>query len=785
MLDSTQQTVIGQHIRIKGMVQGVGFRPYVWHLAQTYQLVGTVCNDSHGVSIQVWGQPAQLNAFIKQLPEDLPPLASIDHLDAQPIDKPCPYTDFQILASQSGAIHTGIIPDAAMCPACHTDILDPSNRRYRYPFTNCTHCGPRLSIVHGIPYDRANTSMAHFQLCVACQTEYQNPADRRFHAQPNACPVCGPQLWLEDANAQPITQSDAERDCIDSANRLLRAGKILAIMGIGGVHLACDASNEQAVATLRQRKQRYQKPFALMARDSEIIQQYAVLSPQAITLLQSKQAPIVLLTALREAKLAPSVAPQQTTLGFMLPYSPLHALLLAAWDTPLVMTSANISEEPQCISLEDTRQRLQGIADYWLLHNRPIVNRVDDSVVKVMAQRPRLMRRARGYAPEAIPLPPGFEAAPELLAMGGELKSTFALVRDAQVILSQHLGDLEDARTWQTYEQTLQLYQQLFQHQAQGVIVDSHPAYRSSQLGQQLATQQSLPLIPTQHHHAHIAACLAENAWPLRSKPVLGIVLDGLGYSAGELWGGELLLADYTQATRIGHFKPVAMPGGTQAILQPWRNLWAQLYSLDWAQISNHFKDVEAIEFLNQQPISTLATMLERDLNSPLSSSCGRLFDAVAAALDICRLQTTYEGQAAIELEALTPTCLVDVVPPYPFDLHLNAKGCWEIDPAPMWYALLKDLQTGYAPSVISAHFHRGIIEILTQVVMTVAEQQKITTIVLSGGVFQNSLLTQGLLTRLKQTGFTVLTHSRVPCNDGGLALGQAAIGAAQWLTSI
>lgn len=778
-------------IRITGQVQGVGFRPNVWRLAHDCQLAGTVCNDSAGVLVEAWGNDAALAAFLHGLHTDIPPLARIDHIQTETLHTPCPHDDFRITASDKGDIHTGIVPDAAMCPACRADIFDPRNRRYRYPFTNCTHCGPRLSIVRSIPYDRANTSMSAFPLCPQCQQEYTNPADRRFHAQPNACPVCGPELWLEDMAGQRIEPATNERDCLNTASHLLRAGHILAIMGLGGVHLACDASNETAVAELRRRKRRYQKPLALMARDLEVIRQYCHASEGEAALLHSKHAPIVLLER-REggAQAIPTIAisavPNHHTIGFMLPYTPLHTLLLESWDTPLIMTSANLSEEPQCITVDETRQRMQGIADYLLLHNRPIVNRVDDAVTRLLAGKPRILRRARGYAPEPITLPTGFENAPPLLAMGGELKNTFGLLRDGQVILSQHLGDLEDVRTWKEYRHTLQLYQQLFEHQPTAMVVDKHPGYRSTQLGQQWAKEQGLPLIEVQHHHAHVAACLAENGWPLHGGKVLGIVLDGLGYGDdGTIWGGEFLLTDYCGYERLGHFKPTPMPGGTQAILQPWRNTWAHLHTLGWENVAQTFADLDIIHYLQQQPLATLATMLKRGLNSPLTSSCGRLFDAVAAALNFSRNAISYEGQATIELEAATPACLLHIVPPYPLLLEQNANGLWEIDPSAMWYELLKDLQTGYPREAIAAQFHQGMIHSISQLAhKLVQERPEIRAIALSGGVFQNALLFKGILTTLEAMGLQVLTHSTVPTNDGGLSLGQAAIGAARQLIS-
>ena len=788
--------MVAYRIRITGLVQGVGFRPNVWRLAQACGIAGTVRNDSSGVLVDAWGSDAALADFQQQLRTDIPPLARLDSLQVMLLDEPCPHDDFRIIASESGEIHTGVVADAAMCPACRADIFEASNRRYRYPFTNCTHCGPRLSIVRTIPYDRANTSMAGFAQCPDCLREYTDPADRRFHAQPNACPTCGPRVWLENMAGQGITPTGTERDCIDTASRLLREGHILALMGLGGVHLVCDAMNESSVAELRRRKRRYQKPLALMARDVAVIRQYCEVSEAETTLLRSRHAPIVLLeetppnlplSGEGQEVCSPSLLPSlirgglgRGFFGFMLPYTPLHALLLESWDTPLIMTSANLSEEPQCITLAETRQRMQGIADYLLLHNRPIVNRVDDSVTRILAGKPRLLRRARGYAPEPILLPSGFADAQPLLAMGGELKNTFALVRDGQAILSQHLGDLEDARTWREYTHTLQLYRDLFQHQPQAIVVDKHPGYRSTQLGQQWAREQGLSLIEVQHHHAHVAACMADNGWPMDGGKVLGIVLDGLGYGEdGTLWGGEFLLADYRGYQRVGHFKPVAMPGGTQAILQPWRNTWAHLHALGWSEVSTCFADLELIQYLQQQPLATLETMLTRGLNSPLSSSCGRLFDAVAAALNCSRDGISYEGQAAIELEALTPACLLNIVPAYPFGLEKNAAGCWEIDPAPLWFELLKDLQTGYCREAIAAQFHQGLIHSISELAQRLwVEYSEIQAVALSGGVFQNAILFNGISQRLQGLGQQMLTHQHVPTNDGGIALGQAVIGA-------
>ena len=784
MTHHTQSTLQGFCIHVSGLVQGVGFRPYIWRLAQHCQLTGTVANNGAGVEIEVWGTGAQLQQFMALLEQEIPPLARIDNISVQPlVNKVGTYTAFSIIASQASQIQTGIVPDAATCPACRAELFEPTNRRYRYPFINCTHCGPRLSIIQGIPYDRAQTSMATFSQCPACLAEYENPADRRFHAQPNACPTCGPTLWLESITGEPISLQAGERDALDAANRFLKQGAIVALMGLGGVHLVCDACNETAVSQLRARKRRYAKPLALMARDIAIVEHYCYTDDARLALLQSTAAPIVLLERKSESlPLAAEIAPQQNMLGFMLPYTPLHWLLMQEWATPLVMTSANVSDEPQCISLDDTRQRLQDIADYLVLHNRPIINRLDDSVLRVVQHKPRMLRRARGYAPSPFLLPKGFAKADlTLLAMGAELKSTFALLNAGQVVVSQHVGDLENAKAWQAYEHSLKLYQTLWQHQATAIVIDAHPHYRSSQLGKQWAQSQQIPLIEVQHHHAHLAACLIEHAWQPQQGKVLGIILDGLGYGAdGTLWGGEFLLADYQSYIRVGHLQALPMPGGTQAILQPWRNTWAYLQELGWDFVADMFKDLDIIQFLKQQPLSTLAQMLKRQVNSPLSSSCGRLFDAVAAALNCSRSQISYEGQAAIELEAITPPILLDYVAGYPFQLNTQTQPV-VLEATPMWLALLQDLQQGYDRGTIAAQFHQGLINSLLDTTLYLKQQYpEIQAIVLSGGVLQNRLILSHLTTRLMQHNFQVLSPSQFPSNDGGLALGQIAIACQQ-----
>jgi hydrogenase maturation protein HypF len=689
--------------------------------------------------------------------------------------------DFRIAASRLGEVRTGVVADAATCQACREEIFDPTDRRYRYPFTNCTHCGPRLSIVRGIPYDRATTSMSVFPMCADCRSEYENEADRRFHAQPNACASCGPKVWLEDAEGRPVPLE--EEDAIASASQLLTLGHILAIKGIGGFHLACDACNARTVSQLRTRKHRFRKPFAIMARDMAVIRRYCAVGDLEAGLLSSPAAPVVLLDTKGPERVAAEVAPAQQALGFMLPYSPLHHLLLAHWDRPLVMTSGNLSEEPQCIDNQDAEKRLAGLADYYLLHDREICNRVDDSVVRVMDRKPRFLRRARGYAPAPIPLPPGFEQAPTVLALGGELKNTVCLLKDGQAILSQHLGDLEEAATADEYERTISLYRTLFQQDPQLLALDLHPDYRSTQTGLALAEREGLELVQIQHHFAHIASALADNGRALDAEPVIGIALDGLGYGEdGSFWGGEFLLADYRGYRRLAHLKPVPMPGGNKAMLQPWRNTYAQLVThIGWDAFRTAFATLEVTAFLERQPVHILAAMIERGLNAPSTSSCGRLFDAVAAALGVSRESVSYEGQAAIELEALAISCDVATPVGYPFTLD-SGPGPVLVDPEPMWLALLTDLERGLAKSRIAARFHAGLAAAVSDLAIRLARHHRADAVALSGGVFQNKILLERVSARLATAGLNVLSHQRVPANDGGLALGQAVVAAAKFL---
>ncbi|MEA5503530.1 carbamoyltransferase HypF [Halotia wernerae UHCC 0503] len=781
-----------EEIRVRGTVQGVGFRPTVYRLAKACNLRGDVFNDGQGVLIRVSGSEAALTEFVTRLHQECPPLAKINELIRTPYIGKFNFDDFVISNSVTNAIKTEIVPDAATCPQCQQEIFDPFSRFYRYPFTNCTHCGPRLSIIHAIPYDRCNTSMSAFAMCPECENSYHNVENRRFHAQPIACHKCGPTAWLERADGKPVTASMFSMlDDVDAVCTLLQKGEIVAIKGLGGIHLACDATQETAVQKLRQRKRRYHKPFALMARDIAVIEEYCILSIKERELLASSAAPIVLLQkkelGTKEFSIAVSVAPGQDTLGFMLPYTPLHHLILRRMNRPIVLTSGNFADEPQCIDNDDAREKLGQIADYLLLHNREIVNRVDDSVVRVVNDKVQIIRRARGYAPAPIKLPPGFKNVPQILAMGSELKNTFCLLREGEVILSQHLGDLENAAAFNAYQETLNLYLNLFEHQLQAIAVDKHPEYLSTKLGKQLATANQIQLYQIQHHHAHIAACMAENNIPLDSPPILGIALDGLGYGEDDtFWGGEFLLADYRQFQRLATFEPVAMIGGEQAIYQPWRNTYAQLISANlWDDCQQKYSELEIVKFLNKKSLNLLNQLIKTGINSPPASSVGRLFDAVAAAIGIYPEECSYEGQAAIAMEALAKSHTLnnhEETLIYPFNFSFS-DNIYCIDPCLMWQALLDDLQQQIPQPVIAAKFHQSLANIIVEMVKRLCQTNVIHQVALSGGVFQNCILLEQVTNGLQKLGINVLTHSLVPANDGGLSLGQAVITAAKLIS--
>ena len=773
-----RQTV---EIRVKGTVQGVGFRPTVWRLACDEGLVGEVLNDGFGVLIRTTGNSGAITQFLNRLHSEAPPLSQIEDIETHVLNL-LDFEDFRIAESVNGENRTRITPDAAICNACRAEVLDPSERRFGYPFANCTHCGPRFSIVKEVPYDRANTTMSDFPMCADCNSEYLQPADRRFHAQPIACPVCGPTIWLEQTETNVMSPRLAP---LDSAIELLKRGAVVAIRGLGGFHLACDATNAGAVQRLRQRKHRYGKPFALMARDLDMIRRYCNLTPVHAELLQSPEAPIVLMPADGPEKLPNGIAPGLNSVGFMLPYTPLHLLLTRQIDHPLVMTSGNISDEPQVTSLDRARSGLRGIADAMLMHNREIANRIDDSVVRIVAGKPSLLRRARGYAPSAVSLPAGFDGAPDLLAFGGELKATFCVVKDGAAILSQHQGDLEDVSTFEDYQKNLQLYSKIYDHRPRLLVADMHPEYLSAKLAKQRSTDERLPLLEVQHHHAHIASCMVENGIALDAPPVLGIAIDGLGFGGdGTIWGGEFLLADYRSYRRVAAFKPVAMVGGVQAIREPWRNTYAHLVAAQgWAQFAENFSSLDLYRYLSAKPLKTIDRMLETGLNVPPASSCGRLFDAVAAALGLCADHALFEGQGAMELEALAekwPSSPDEE--PYTFAIN-DAGDLLYLESLPMWQALLEDLGRQTPVAQMALRFHHGLARAIRDMVARIRTMRwasSLNTVALSGGCFQNKLLLEEVVRLIEADGLRCLLHAKVPSNDGGLALGQAAIAAAR-----
>jgi hydrogenase maturation protein HypF len=756
---------------VRGQVQGVGFRPTVWRIAREMGLRGAVRNTGDGVEIRLWGSGAAL--FADRLLAEAPALARIDAMERAIAPGPAP-EDFSIAPSAAGPMRAGVAPDAATCPACLAEIRDPAARRFGHPFANCTDCGPRFAIVQAGPYDRARTTMAAFPMCADCRAEYGDPADRRFHAQPIACPACGPRLWIEPLGEVPPPPGGA--DPAGAVGALIARGFIVAVKGVGGVHLACDAANPAALDRLRARKRRPTKPLALMARDLDVIRAYAEMGAQERALLESPAAPVVLLRAAGRS-LPEAVAPGLTHLGFMLPHAPLHHLMLRDLDRPVAMTSGNVSGQPQCVADDEVRARLAGVADFACLHDRAIANRVDDSVARVTLGRARLIRRSRGYAPAPIPLPPGFDRAAQVAAMGSELKNALCLVKDGQAILSQHVGDLADPATDADADRALALLTALFDHAPQAVAVDLHPDWRGTRRGRRLAAGR-LPVIAVQHHHAHIAACLAENGRPLDAPCVLGLALDGFGLGAdGTVWGGELLRADYRGFERLGGLEPVALPGGDAAAREPWRNAYAHLAAaMDRDAMAARTRGLPLGARLAALPRATLDAMIARGVNSPLASSCGRLFDAAAAVAGLAWGAQGWEGEAAARFEAaVDPAALREPeVHAHPFSVA-RSGGLLRLDPSGAWAAMLEDLRRGAPVGVIAARFHRGLACGLVALARQAAREDD-DTVALSGGCLQNATLLGLLRDGLEGAGFTVLTHARVPANDGGLALGQAAV---------
>ncbi len=768
-----------------GIVQGVGFRPFVYSLATGLGLDGLVGNDTDGVFAEVEGPAGAVSEFLARLERQAPPLARIERVTTRAMS-PNGFSGFIIAPSDgSGPRRTLVSADSAPCADCLAEFDDPSDRRFRYPFINCTNCGPRFTIVQDVPYDRAMTTMSVFAMCQRCAAEYHDPGDRRFHAQPVCCPACGPRLRLLDAAGVPLSSveadsSDADGAVLAAAAGLLRDGRVLADKGLGGYHLAVDAGNEAAAAKLRARKHREDKPFAVMVPGLAAAGQICELDDTAEALLTSGRRPIVLLPRRGLARgappspVAPSVAPGNRQLGVMLPYTPLHYLLLRAVARPLVLTSGNVSDEPISYTDADALERLGRIADAFLVHDRAIQVRTDDSVLRSFRGRPALVRRSRGYAPEPLPAPVRF--ARPVLACGAELKNTFCLGSEDRAVLSHHIGDLENAETLRSFTEGIEHFMRLFGIEPQVVAHDLHPEYLSAKYALDLADSGGLDLVGVQHHHAHIASCLADNEV---AGPVIGAAFDGTGYGTdGTIWGGEFLIADLVSFRRAGYLAPVPMPGGTAAIRQPWRMAAAYL---DAAYPDGPPAGLAVAERAGRRWADVLA-IARAGLNSPPTSSAGRLFDAVAAILGV-RDSISYEGQAAIELEQLA-----DPAEPGAYRAGLSQPGAPDREAEPplvvagadLIRAVCADLSAGVARPVIAARFHHGVAAAVEDVCAALRRQTGLGTVALSGGVFQNLLLLDEVTARLERQGLEVLVHSRVPCNDGGISLGQAVIAAAR-----
>ncbi len=747
-------------ISVRGVVQGVGFRPFVYQLATKHNLKGWVCNTSGDVKIEVEGEKSALDRFLDELVALAPPLARLEDVFITN-HTPQGYSGFEIRHSiaEEGKYQL-VSPDIATCKPCLGEVLNPGDRRYRYPFTNCTNCGPRFTIIEDIPYDRPRTTMRSFKMCPQCQSEYDDPTDRRFHAQPNACPKCGPGLKLVDGAGNHVPCDDA----LAAAAGFLKQGKVLAIKGLGGFLLACDATSEKAVKLLRERKRRPFKPLAIMVATLDDVRKHCLVSEKEAELLLSPQCPIVLLRRKEGSTVSPSVAPHIKYLGVMLPYTPLHHILLRDTGLPLVMTSGNLSEEPIARDNDEALQRLEGIPDYFLVHNRDIYSRYDDSVALVELNKPQIVRRARGYAPHPVHLP--FKSK-QILACGAELKNTFCLTRDNYAFLSQHIGDLENLETMEHFETTIELYRKLFRIQPEIVAYDMHPEYLSTKYAKFIAEQQKLPVVPVQHHHAHIVSCMVENG--VEDK-VIGVSFDGTGYgSDGRIWGGEFLIADYKGFERAGHLEYVPLPGGAVAIERPYRMAISYLLTLFGKDALT--PDLAFLKEVSSRELALIRTQLDKNINSPLTSSCGRLFDAVSALIGI-RGRIDYEAQAAIEMEMAADESEHGS---YPFAIveqyEVNIVRLKDL-----FGGIIKDLESGVSQAGIAMKFHRTMAEMVVQMCHRLAQRSGIKKVALSGGVFQNRLLLRLTAAALEGVGFEVLTHSKVPANDGGVSLGQAVI---------
>jgi hydrogenase maturation protein HypF len=745
-------TAIKEHIQIniKGLVQGIGFRPFIYRLAKQYQQFGWIANTGHGVTIELEGEPAQQQRFILSLQNQAPPFAEIKSLTIHPL----PLSGYQTFDFKNSITSDNkssfVLPDISTCPECVSELFDPASRFYRYPFTSCCHCGPRYSIMQAQPYDRSRTSMAEFELCQVCEKDFENPDNRRFHAQTLACEDCGPHISMLDHNGNRI----AEREqALETAIKVLHDGKILALKGIGGYQLLADARNNHAIAKLRKRKNRPRKPFALMLPSMEAAHELCFINKKEQQALTSAASPIVLLQRRPDAAIMESVAPDNSLLGIMLPYSPLHHLLMHDFDAPVIATSGNQQNEPICINQEQAFDSLQGIADFFLNHNRAILRPLDDSIVRLIGNKTTTVRRARGYVPSPITLR---HAIPETLAVGGHLKNTVAISRGNQVILSQHLGDLDSMASQQQFEMSLADMLHFYQVKPDRVMHDLHPGYTSSQY----AGKMGIPNMPVQHHYAHILSCIAEHGI---QPPVLGISWDGTGLGTdNELWGGEFLLITENGFDRFSHLRPFPLPGGTKAILEPRRAALGLLYELLGDDLFN-LQDSPCLDSFTKQELNILKIAMHKQLNMPCTSSAGRLFDAVASLSGLCQMNS-YEGEAAIQLESAANSVISDLS--YPYKVRQGSPVI--IDWQQTIESIIGDFSEGQQ-ALIPAKFHNT----LAEMVLDIALKANQSNIVLSGGCFQNACLVNKILQRLQDAGFNVFQHEKIPPNDGGLALGQ------------
>ena len=751
--------VTAKKLHVNGIVQGVGFRPFVFQLAEKHALKGEVANTSSGVFIHVEGLAEHVAAFEKDLTDKTPPLAYVVEITRQP-DTVKNYTGFTIVKSKGESeISTLISPDVSVCDDCRAELFDPGNRRFHYPFINCTNCGPRYTIIDDIPYDRPKTSMRHFKMCPACQAEYDDPTNRRFHAQPNACADCGPRVTLFDNLKNEIGIQDA----ILKAVELLKKGAILAIKGLGGYHLAADAANSEAVRRLRNRKIREEKPLAVMSWDLATIRRYAEVNQDEESLLSSIQRPIVLLKKKKSGLLCEAVAPRNKYFGVMLPYTPLHYLLLEHGFTALVMTSGNLSEEPIAIDNDEAFNRLGGIADYFLVHNRDIYLRSDDSIVRHTAGSKRFIRRSRGFVPIPLFLR---KKVPQILACGAELKNTVCLTKQDKAFLSQHVGDLENIATYDFLRLTVEHLKRILDIHPEIIAFDRHPDYMSTRYAQE---QTGDSKIQVQHHHAHIVSCMAEHKL---DGAVIGLAFDGTGYGTdGAVWGGEILIAQEYDFVRAAHLAYVAMPGSTAAIKEPWRMAVSYLQDACGPDIGG--LNLPALEAIDQEKLRVIGDMIAKGINSPPTSSLGRLFDGVAAICGI-RSRVNFEGQAAMELEMLSAESAEGH-----YEYEWERSDIIRIPPAPLIRGVVADIQNRVPPAEIGAKFHQTLIRLFKELCDVLRKDNGLNRVVLSGGCFQNAMLLTGLIRALAGSGFEVFSHEQVPTNDGGISLGQAVVAAA------